>query len=62
MAREGPTLKGLHIRATGVEPLQGSFSVDDLTQGALPVVATLGCDVSTPAGCGGWGDVEWLSG
>ena len=46
MATVESTLKGLRIRATRVEPLQSSFIVEDLTQSALPAVATLGCDVS----------------
>ena len=42
----GPTLKGLYIVSHGVEPLQGSFCASGPTQGARPVVATLGYDVS----------------
>ncbi len=41
-----PTLKGLYTRWLCVEPLQGSSREGDLTQGALPAVATLDCDVS----------------
>lgn len=37
----------------GVEPLQGSSSRGPCTQGARPVVATLGWDVSPPSGCRG---------
>ncbi len=46
--KRGPgnsTLKGLNTRVTDVEPLQGSAPASDLTQGALPSVATLGCDI-----------------
>ena len=51
----------VHTRTPCVEPLQGSSLASDLTQGALPAVETLGCDVSPLQGaeaastlCGFW--------
>ncbi len=45
VAQSSPTLKGLYICVTRVEPLRGSSPRGVLTQGARLVVATLGYDV-----------------
>ena len=51
----GSAQLGIWSPESDVKPLQCLFSRGPFTQGARPVVATLGCDVSTPLGCRGRG-------